>query len=66
MTGAGFQVPHFLFIDESHAEAFAGANRFNDAAQNLDTFASGLSARENDVHDIVFRDAGRFIVGIKF
>jgi len=62
---AGFEVPDFLLVDEHHAEAFAGADRFDDGAEDLDAFAGGLGTRQDDVMDVVFGDAGLFVVRVK-
>ena len=62
---AGFEVPDFLRVDEDDAEAFAGADRFNDGAENGDAFARGLGAGEDHVMNVVLGDPRLLVVRIK-
>ena len=64
MTGTGFQVPNFVVINESNAEAFAGAVCFNNLAQELNAFGSGMTAGKNDIDDVIFGNTGFFVVRI--
>ena len=65
MCRAGFQIPDLFGIHKADAEAFGGSGRFNDVAEVGAGFSGGFATRENDVGNIVFGDAGYFVVRVE-
>ena len=65
MSGASFKVPHVVRVNEAHPEPFGAARGFNDVPQEGAGRFRGRRLRKNYVRNVVFADAGRFVVGIK-
>ena len=56
VAGADFHVPDFVLIAEDDPAVFGAALLFNDLAQALDAFFSGVDVRQDHVQHGSFRD----------
>ena len=66
MTGASFKVPKLVFIDEHYAKTLSRARSFHDLAEQLHALGCAFHARQQDIGDIVLRDACSFVIRIDF
>ena len=66
MTGARFKVPKLVFIHEHYAKTLSRARSFHYLAEQFHALRRAFHARQQDVWDIVLRDARRFVIRIDF